>query len=39
VDNTVLQMPRFHQAAAMLLLPTLPDARTKKKIEAAMQKN
>ena len=30
VDNTVLQMPRFHHAAAMLLLPTLPDAQTKK---------
>ncbi len=32
VDNTVLQMPRFHHAAAVLLLPTLLDARTKKKM-------
>jgi hypothetical protein len=30
VDNTVLQMPRFHNAAAVLLLPMLLDARTKK---------
>jgi hypothetical protein len=33
VDNTVLQMPRFHQAAAMLLLLMLPDAQTKKIIQ------
>jgi hypothetical protein len=38
VDNTVLQMLRFHHAADVLLLPMLPDARTKKIIQGCNAK-